>query len=38
MSIKLSTEAANLQAQRLYLSLGFRKLDEMDGDDLVFGM
>ena len=38
MSIKLSTEAENKRAQRLYLSLGFRKLDEMDGDDLVFGM
>lgn len=38
MRIKLSTEADNLQAQRLYLSLGFRKLEEMDGDDLVFGM
>lgn len=38
MSIKLSTEAENLKAQRLYLSLGFRKLEEMDGDDLVFGM
>ena len=38
MSIKLSTEADNLKAQRLYLSLGFRKLDELDGDDLVFGI
>lgn len=38
MSIKLSTEADNLKAQRLYLSLGFQKLEEMDGDDLVFGM
>ena len=38
LSIKLSTEANNLKAQRLYLSLGFRKLDELDGDDLVFGM
>ena len=38
MSIKLSTEADNLKAQRLYLSLGFQKLEEMDGDDLVFGI
>ena len=38
MSIKLSTEGDNLKAQRLYLSLGFQKLEEMDGDDLVFGM
>ena len=38
LSIKLSTEANNLKAQRLYLSLGFRKLDELDGDDLVFSM
>ena len=36
MSIKLSTEAENLKAQQLYQSLGFRKLDELDGDDLVF--
>ena len=36
--IKLSTEAENLKAQQLYLSLGFRKLEEMDGDDLVFGL
>ena len=36
--IKLSTEAGNIRAQRLYLSLGFVKLDEMDGDDLVFGL
>ena len=38
MPIKLSTEAENRRAQQLYLSLGFRKLDELDGDDLVFGM
>lgn len=38
MMIKLSTEAENRKAQRLYLSLGFRKLDELDGDDLVFGL
>lgn len=36
--IKLSTEVCNTRAQELYLSLGFRKLDEMDGDDLVFGL
>ena len=36
--IKLSTEVCNVKAQKLYMSLGFEKLDEMDGDDLVFGM
>ena len=36
--IKLSTEVRNVKAQTLYLSLGFEKLAEMDGDDLVFGM
>ena len=36
--IKLSTEVCNEKAQKLYLSLGFEKLAEMDGDDLVFGM
>ena len=35
--IKLSTEVDNTKAQELYLSLGFHKLEEMDGDDLVFG-
>ena len=36
--IKLSTEAGNTIAQALYTSLGFEKLDEMDGDDIVFGL
>lgn len=36
MPIKLSTEAANQRAQRLYRSLGFALSDELDGDDLVF--
>ncbi len=36
--IKLSTEVCNVKAQTLYLSLGFKKHDEKDGDDLVFGM
>ncbi len=36
--IKLSTEGGNARAQALYLSLGFRKLDELDGDDLVFAL
>ena len=36
MPIKLSTEAANEKAHRLYGSIGFRHLGEMDGDDLVF--
>ena len=38
MPIKLSTEAENVKAQRLYQSIGFRKLDELDGEDLVFCM
>lgn len=36
MPIKLSTEQKNVKAQRLYQSIGFRRSDEMDGDDLVF--
>ena len=36
--IKLSTEACNTKAQALYLYLGFQKLEETDGDDLVFGL
>ena len=36
--IKLSTEECNEKAQRLYLSLGFQKLPEFDGDDVVFGI
>lgn len=35
-TIKLSTEESNEKAQKLYASLGFMKLDELDGDDLVF--
>ena len=38
MTIKLSTERSNEKAQRLYRSLGFRLLPELDGDDLVFGL
>ena len=38
MPVKLSTEQENRKAQRLYQKIGFRKLDEMDGDDLVFGL
>lgn len=38
MAIKLSTEKENQKAQKLYRSLGFALLDEMDGDDLVFGL
>lgn len=34
--IKLSTEQENVKAQALYQSIGFRRSDEMDGDDLVF--
>lgn len=36
MPIKLSTEALNTKAQKLYRSIGFTKSDELDGDDLVF--
>ncbi len=36
--IKLAAEACNTRAHRLYESLGFQKLDEMDGDDLVFAL
>lgn len=36
MPIKLSTEVANVKAQKLYCSIGFEKSDELDGDDLVF--
>ena len=35
-ALKLAAEEANEKAQRLYRSLGFRLLDERDGDDLVF--
>jgi diamine N-acetyltransferase len=35
--IKLAAEKENERAQRLYLSLGFRRLPETDGDDVVFG-
>ena len=34
--IKLASEKSNVIAQRLYTSLGFRLLPELDGDDLVF--
>ena len=38
ITIKLATEKDNLKAQSLYKSLGFKKLIELDGDDLVFGL
>lgn len=34
--IKLSCEAANTKAQRLYTSVGFTRTDELDGDDIVY--
>ena len=37
-TIKLSTEERNEKAQCLYISLGFQKLPERDGDDIVFGL
>ncbi|MCD8342137.1 MAG: GNAT family N-acetyltransferase [Clostridiales bacterium] len=36
--VKLSTEVFNRRAQALYISIGFRQLDELDGDDLVFAL
>ncbi len=36
--IKLAAERDNERARRLYLSLGFQLLPELDGDDLVFGL
>ncbi len=36
--IKLATEIDNTKAQALYMSLGFVRLSEMDGDDVVFGL
>ena len=36
--IKLAAEGDNEKAHRLYTSLGFRLLPELDGDDLVFGL
>ena len=37
-TIKLATEKDNEKAKRLYASLGFGLLPELDGDDLVFGL
>ena len=36
MPIKLSTEALNTNAQKLYRAIGFEKTNELDGDDIVF--
>ncbi len=36
--IRLSVEVSNRNAQALYRRLGFHQLDELDGDDLVFGL
>ena len=36
--IKLATEEFNVRAQKLYISIGFKKLQELDGDDFVFGL
>lgn len=35
-TIKLATEKNNTKAHKLYMSLGFYKSSEMDGEDLVF--
>ena len=37
-TLKLSVVAENHKARALYLSLGFRLLDELDGNDLVYGL
>lgn len=36
--IRLAVEADNLKAQKLYRSIGFERLDELDGDDLIFAL
>ena len=36
--IRLSSEQRNARAHHIYSSLGFIKLDELDGDDFVFEM
>ena len=36
--IKVSSENCNEKAHCLYLSLGFQKLPELDGEDIVFGL
>lgn len=36
MPIKLAAERENIRAHALYKSLGFKKSDELDGDDFVF--
>ena len=36
--IKLAAETNNRLAHALYASLGFKKLDEMDGGDIVFSL
>ena len=36
--IRLSSEQRNARAQHIYSSLGFIKLDELDGDDFIFEM
>lgn len=36
--LRLSTEVSNTKAQRLYESIGFARLEELDGSDLIYGM
>ena len=38
MPIKLSAVVENSRGQRLYERIGFDRLDELDGDDLLFGL
>lgn len=38
LPIKVAVEESNKKAQDFYKSLGFNKLDEFDGDDLVFAL
>lgn len=37
-TIKLSTETYNVKAIELYSKLGFKKINELDGNDLVFAI
>ena len=36
--IRVAVEQDNKKAQDLYTSLGFKKLNELDGDDFIFAL
>lgn len=38
MKIKLAVENCNIKAQSLYISIGFSKTYELDGDDFVYSL